>query len=215
MEMGFNLPGGPIGLTFSGGAVAERPSLAVRIALIANYWSMIEAHTTQCLGVLLKTDYSTAMALLTKFQTASQKRQAIEVIAKATLSPTETTSLKDLMKRFEEQGKLRNDIVHGVWGVAVDKPDTLFWAHPSTWTQITLGMTQQILSGVDILDFLADQKAKFVEYDAVRLDEIVTSLSILQIDLGQFAHLLQVESMKKGVYSQGSLISNETVAAAR
>lgn len=123
-----------------GNSVAERPELAVKIAVVANNWSSIEAHMAYALGAIIGADHRVALAILGKVQTATAKSQMIRAIGKTALDPRIQPELFELLKKFDDLAPRRNKVIHGLWGTTTSEPNGLIWVPPNGLTHISLGL---------------------------------------------------------------------------
>lgn len=173
-----------------GSAVAERPSLATKIAVIANTWTSIEGHVALALGAMIGSDHQVALAILSKVKTATARAQMIEVVADATLDPRLKPELKAIMKSFAELARRRNDVVHGLWGVSDSEPDGLLKVPADGTTRITLGLPAAMAAG-NPLDLIESVLTESELWEAAEFDALIASLSELSSKSILFATKLQ------------------------
>jgi hypothetical protein len=194
------------GITFGGNEIAKRPELAVKIALVGSSWAMLEAHAGQCLGVLMRADSRSAIALLQRFPTATAKEQTIAAVAKATLDSEQLGELKVLLRRFRELAKIRNDIAHGIWGTDPRQLEALIWAPSSIIADTTLSIVDDMIAGKSPDEILAARSEAFELYDAARFDAVLANLAELTKDLVEFATLRHVAALtaRFGASTSGS-----------
>lgn len=182
-----------------GQSVAERPALAVKIAVIANLWTSIEGHMAYALGAMIGSDDKVAMAILSKVQTATAKSQMIRAVGKASLDKRLEPELLKLLKSFDDLAPRRNHVVHGLWGTTDAEPDGLLWVPPTAPNKISLGLMNAMMSG-DPMGFIRDALASAELWEAEDFDALIADLSGLASESVTFATRMMVLSTAK---SQG------------
>lgn len=182
-------------LTFGGQALAQRPDLAAKIAVICASWAFLEAQAGYLLGILMKADPTSSVALLGRFTTPTAKNQAIIAVAKETLDEVQFAALKKLMDRFSNIGRLRNDIAHGLWGLDSRKVEELAWLPATVMPTIAISLPEIMAKGKEI-DAIVDayaSKAKY--YSGETLDKISLDTDALTKDLINFTSGLAIASI--------------------
>lgn len=173
-----------------GEAVAERPLLAVKIAVIANLWTSIEGHMAYALGSMIGSDDRVAMAILSKVQTATAKSQMIRAIGKASLPPFMQPELGQVLGAFDALAPARNKVVHGLWGTTEAEPEGLLWVPPNAPSRLSLGMIAAMKAGraeEHIKEVLSGSEL----WEASDFDAIIADLSRLASESASFASKMQ------------------------
>jgi hypothetical protein len=173
------------GVLFGPDQVGKRPDLAVRIALVANSWAVLEAAAAACLGVIMRAEAQGTIAILSKISTATARAQAIREIAKATLTEPQLGQLKAMLNKFENLAKRRNDVVHGMWGISGQHPAALIWAPTEIVSSSMLALIDHAMAGTTE-DFIEKQKASFVLYDAEKFDALIAEIAKVTQELTSF-----------------------------
>lgn len=179
-----------------GNRVANRPQLAIKIAVTANTWTSIEGHMAYALGAIIGTDHRVALAILSKVQTATAKSQMIRAVGTAALDTRIQPELDKLLKTFDALAKRRNKVVHGLWGTMDVEPDGLLWVPPDAPSRISLGLVAAMQAGNPmemIRDILADAEL----WDASDFDKLNSDLDELLGMSVQFAAKMQSLTMAK------------------
>ena len=179
-----------------GESVAERPALAVKIAVIANLWTSIEGHMAYALGAMIGSDDKVAMAILSKVQTATAKSQMIRAVGKASLDKRIEPELLKLLKSFDDLAPRRNHVVHGLWGTTESEPDGLLWVPPTAPNKISLGLIGAMKSG-DPMEIIRDSLSNVELWETADFDALIADLAKLASESVTFATRMMVLSTAK------------------
>lgn len=182
-------------LTFGGHALAQRPELAAKIAVICASWAFLEAQAGYLLGILMNADPTSSVALLGRFTTPTAKNHTIIAVAKETLDDAQFAALKKLMGRFSNIGTLRNDIAHGLWGIDSRKSNELAWLPATVVPTIAITIPNIVAKGKEIDTVVDECERKEKYYSGETLDKVSTDINTLTKDLIIFTSGLAIASM--------------------
>lgn len=129
----------PVGSTVNGGVrvLDRRPAFAQLIATIANGWSLLDHEIAAAYALLMNQGphvegFSPGLdpVALQVFDTIDTQQKRIELLTKlAGWRVKDEHLLKDLTDRIvpaiRRAAKLRNTVMHSVWGVCEDYPDAI------------------------------------------------------------------------------------------
>ncbi|MEN5176764.1 hypothetical protein [Brevundimonas diminuta] len=172
--------------TFGGFALAQRPDLAAKIAVIGASWAFLEAHAGYLLGILMKADPTTSVALLGRFTTPTAKTQTIIAVAKETLDENQFIELKVLLRRFSKIGQLRNEIAHGLWGIDSRQAEELAWLPATVMPAFAITLPDLMAKGIEIGAIVDDYTREIKYYSGAALDKIAKETDSLTNDLMHF-----------------------------
>lgn len=106
-------------------SLKERPALASHIGLITAMWSLIDVQLAHMVSTMLHADAEIAATLLGGIRSEPVKLAAIQAVAEERLSSELLAEYTLLMKEFKSVSKARNDVVHKIWAVPDNKPESL------------------------------------------------------------------------------------------
>jgi hypothetical protein len=104
-----------------------KPALAAIIGRCILYWTQNEFLLSSFLGVLLKTNTPAAMSVFLTLRRSSNRSEAITVASKH-LPEREAEICAAALKVIQAAEAERNDLVHGMFGIADHMPDAILWA---------------------------------------------------------------------------------------
>ena len=134
-------------VTFGASTVLERPDLAAALGAIASTWAVVEIHLSGFLAELASTNHKAALAILARIPTAKARSETIREIGRMTMPEDQFNALKRLLALFNAGAKERNDVIHGVWGVAPSEPAALIWMHPKDYVEWHRSHAARLLAG--------------------------------------------------------------------
>jgi hypothetical protein len=177
-----------ITVNFLPASLAERPDLAVHIAVISALWNEIEAQIAVFLASLLGTEGKTVMSVFVALQSDVAKRRAINSIVLLKLSAEDRAKFEKILTRVYERYFERNKVVHGSWGIGPDYPDKLLWSDVQNTNLLAVELIQ--LPGEENADarrdlILAMQK-KVLVYGLKDFLDIEERLKLVSSELGAF-----------------------------
>ena len=146
------------------------------------------------LGSLMRTEPRIAIALLARFNTATQKVQAARKIAEQTLCGDELEKFSNTMKEFELLAKERNNIIHGLWGTSDAEPDTLLWMRPEDNIEFDINFMSKFLAG-EINETGGYHPPQMEIYDLARFEGVEGRIELLKIELGTLKTKLSMDAM--------------------
>lgn len=111
-------------LTFKSEGLADRPELALRLAIVLNEWNKLEGTLGVLLGTLLQTRFSVATATLTSVVNFTARLDLIKAAAKAA-RPDFADEVAARMESLRSRSGERNKVIHGCWAVSDQKPKHL------------------------------------------------------------------------------------------
>lgn len=173
-----------------GDSVAERPELAIKIAVVANTWTSIEGHMAYALGAMIGADHRVALAILTKVQTATAKSQMIRAVGKAALDARLQPELEVLLKSFDRLAPRRNKVIHGLWGISDAEPAGLLWLPPDAPNRISLGLMAAMTTG-SATELIGDIRSEYELWEAADFDDLNADLARLASESVSFAVKMQ------------------------
>ena len=173
-----------------GDSVAERPELAIKIAVVANTWTSIEGHMAYALGAMIGADHRVALAILTKIQTATAKSQMIQAVGKAALDARLQPELENLLRSFNRLAPRRNKVIHGLWGISDAEPAGLLWLPPDAPNRISLGLMAAMTTG-SATELIGDIQSEYELWEAADFDDLNADLAQLASEFISFAVKMQ------------------------
>src|SRR3989442_889088 len=106
-------------------SLKERPNLATHIGIIAGMSQHMEVAIGRVLGAILGTEAEVAVAMYFSLTGDAAKREVLETAARTKLSDELFAEFTVLLKSLKGPRGMRNDVVHGIWAVADERPDSL------------------------------------------------------------------------------------------
>jgi len=107
--------------------LAERPVLAAVIAGCLATWSQVEVELSLTLAAILDSRTDAGVAVYLSIKASNAQREALSNAALTTLSGDELRAFKAVMSFHQVLVRDRNDLVHGIFGVMPDHPNSLIW----------------------------------------------------------------------------------------
>lgn len=123
-------PGKTAGISFEPRDLAKRQQLAAHVAVIAGMVTNAELITVVLLLALLKTESEVVGSLFTAVENEGARITMLKSTAEHCLEKVDFDNFTKVLSNFKKRRKERNDVVHGVWGIAEDVPDALVWIDP-------------------------------------------------------------------------------------
>lgn len=111
----------------SANALEQRPRLAVEISIVTSIWSEIDLNLELFLCCMLGADYELGINMYLEIRSEKAQHDIIKKIAQDTLSSDVLAELVVFINRLRNKVQVRNEIVHGIWGIAPKYPDDLLW----------------------------------------------------------------------------------------
>ena len=108
--------------------IENMPKLAELIGRITINWSGVDLQLSLLLGSLLGTNSPGAVAVFLSLRNNRSKRDVLEAAANKCLPPELIIGFNTIVDSHKELDKQRNDVVHGVWGIAPKIPDGIIWS---------------------------------------------------------------------------------------
>lgn len=127
-----------------------------------------------------------SMALLSRFGTTTQIKQAIEAVGTATLKDNELSNLKQIIKNIDKIGRIRNKFIHSLWGINEQETDKLAIIDPIYVPNLGINIPHHIKSGSDIETLVDSALDKIEYYSEQDINEIITQIEDLAKDIQIF-----------------------------
>jgi hypothetical protein len=103
-----------------------RPELAIHIAHISQIWNQIELEFAQIFVRLARSNRQAVGAMFLSIQSTPTKLAMLRRLAADSLNTTDQVVFEGLCRRFNSLSKKRTNVIHGVWGINDDYPDSIF-----------------------------------------------------------------------------------------
>ena len=135
--------------TFGIGALEQRPMAAQVIARCIAYWTSVETTTARLLSRLIGTNTDAAIAVYLTLRNNSAKRSALDAAAKVRLNTKDLILFDALLKYRKSIEKDRNDMAHGVFGIAASIKTGVLWTTTQNYTDYSTrvekdGVTEEL-----------------------------------------------------------------------
>ncbi len=112
---------------FRTNAMAERPELAKHLGIIASMWSDVELHLGYLLSDILHTEARIGAAMYAAIRAEAARLAAMQAAAEACLNDALLKEFQELKDRVRKTGDQRDDVIHGIWGISDDCPNSIIW----------------------------------------------------------------------------------------
>ncbi len=123
-------------------ALKARPKLAAHIGTIAAMWSQIELQLGILLALILQADAQIATAMYMRLKSETVRLAAIEAVAEEKLTDDLLEEYNTLGEKIRKTGSQRDTIMHGLWAIPDDNPESLVLIDPRefvTWASRAIG----------------------------------------------------------------------------
>lgn len=108
--------------------MAQRPQLAKHLGIIASLWSYVELHLGHLLADILHTEARIGAAMYAAIRAEAARLAAMQAAAEAYLDDALLEEFQELKDRIKKTGDQRDNVIHGIWGISKDRPDSIIWA---------------------------------------------------------------------------------------
>lgn len=110
--------------------VEQRPEVALEIARCVAAWAQTENALSQLFLVLLGANEVVGSDLFNSFENTTAKMSALRAVAITSVLPQERDAFETLLRLIKSKQKIRDKIVHWLWGVSPDFADGLILVDP-------------------------------------------------------------------------------------
>jgi hypothetical protein len=170
------------------GALEHRPAAAQLVGRCIAYWTAVEASQARLLAKVLGADSDAAIALYLSLRNARSKSDAMDAVVDVKLQSRDRELFGALMAYKDEIEKQRNDIAHGVLGVARSVKDGIVWMSTTDFA------TYQVHAEAHgISDALWQEKfeSRCYVYELTDLETLARSIEDLDLQINFFIGYLR------------------------
>jgi hypothetical protein len=121
--------------------IGQRPELEKLICSSTMSWPFIEAEMAVVLGLLLKADNPTALAVFQSLRRSSAQRDAIAEAGRVALNDADQELLGAVLNVHKSVEAERNALVHGHFGTATSLPDAFIWQNTTDYVLFRASVT--------------------------------------------------------------------------
>ena len=122
------------------GMAAQKPELLNLIGECATIWPFVEHQMAMCLGLIMGSNTGPSLAVFSTLRTGRNQRDAVTAAASVVLNEQDQDLVAACWSVFGTAEKMRNDIVHGQWGISEEIPDGLLWVEAKYHSQWNTSM---------------------------------------------------------------------------
>ena len=115
------------GLSFGAGFLAQRPIAAALVAQCLAMWTEVELQVARVLAAMLKADSEPVIAMYFTLANERAKREVMEAVAAYINTDAEKYLFDTIMKIKQSFASQRNDLAHGLFGIASEDKEGLLW----------------------------------------------------------------------------------------
>src|SRR5829696_3925986 len=120
----------------------ERPELAALVGRCIALWTEVELQMALILAAVLKANTAGAVAVFLALKNVRTRRDVLEAAAKATLSGEALKIFGAFLTYHRSVETQRNDLAHGIFGVAEAIPDAILWTTTSDDVALLLDVSE-------------------------------------------------------------------------
>lgn len=106
-------------------SLSQRPQLAAHVGIITSLWAQVDVNLGNLLAIVLQADAHVATAMYIAISNDGARSAAMRAAAKECLGPDLLTEFEDVLGRVSEAAEQRNKVVHAIWAVPENKPDSI------------------------------------------------------------------------------------------
>ena len=110
--------------------VEQRPEVAIEIARRVTAWAQAEHALSQLFLVLLGANEVVGSQLFNSFESTTAKMSSLRAVSITSILPHERELFENLIRSIKSKEKIRDRIVHWLWGVSSDFEDGLILIDP-------------------------------------------------------------------------------------
>lgn len=174
----------------------QRPELAARIANIAALWAQAELSLGMLFSQLLQTESVVGTAMYLSLISEQARDAAMQAAAQEKLPEQFKAEFVILASSLRSPRKERNAVVHGLWAISDDKPDSLIlidsrkmvkmfsWVHAGNIKPLSESATRYTQA-------IKDQSESHLEYTIADLVRIENNITAALDRIGAFAMSLE------------------------
>ena len=108
----------------------QRPELAEHVATISQIWSLVEYELALTFTILSGSNLALGRVFFDIVGLQPRLQMLRGLINAYVKDDIDRKLYTDLQERLRKAGRLRNDIVHGLWDIRDDRPDMIFLGRP-------------------------------------------------------------------------------------
>lgn len=169
--------------TYGGNALEHRPEFATAIACITTSWSNVEALLGGTLALMMHADLQATMIILDRMKGASDRTQLLRKISSSLLEGDDKTSFQQLLVRFDALASRRNEIIHGIWGYDVTRPNEICLIGPALVSSFLAHISS--LKTAEAIEFSKRFNDQAAFWDLPSLQSLHQDIDQLSVDIMQ------------------------------
>ena len=193
--------------------IEKMPKLADLVGRITINWSGVDLQLSLLLGSLLGINSFGAVAVFLSLRNHRSQRDALEAAANKCLSSELLDGFNTILKSHKELDKQRNDVVHGVWGIAPKTPDGIIWSSLQDHANMLINDYHLMSTGkVSSIDRTYNISRDYFVYRYSDLEKLNFSIMLLGEAIQNFHVFLRYRDQPAGKNAWKNFCSNSLIS---
>jgi hypothetical protein len=115
------------GLALGPGFLDQRPEAAALVGQCITIWAEVELRVARLLAKMLHANTAPAIAMYQALRNERARKEVLDAVADFTLDGSDRDLYDAISAAKTSLSKQRNDLAHGLFGIASESPDGIAW----------------------------------------------------------------------------------------